>query len=67
MKVMDVVGQYWKAIVGFAAPAAVVITSAVQDGSVGGSHITVGEWVTAGCAAVITAGAVGAVKNRSRV
>lgn len=51
-KAMDVVGRFWKAVVAFAVPAAVVTT---------------GEWVTAACAAIITAGAVGAVKNRQKV
>ncbi len=49
---------YWKAIIGFVAPGAVVLTSAVTEASAGGEHITAGEWVTAACAAVITGAAV---------
>ena len=56
--------KYWKAVVGFAAPAAVVIASAATSGSDGGSSITKAEWVTAVCAAVITAAGVGFAKNR---
>lgn len=61
---MTTVARYWKAIVAFLVPAAVVVTSSVQSGSDGGTTITTAEWVTAACAAVITAGAVGVVKNR---
>jgi len=57
------IGMYWKAIVAFIAPAAVVLTSAVTADSVGGTAITPGEWVTAICACVITAAAVYAVPN----
>lgn len=66
MKVMDFVGRFWKALVGFAVPAAVIITSAVQSGSDGGSSITTAEWVTAICAAVITAGGVAVTGNRPK-
>jgi hypothetical protein len=52
-----------KAIVGFIAPGAVVLTSAVQAGSDGGTAITAGEWVTALCAAIITGAGVYAYPN----
>ena len=55
---MNSIAPYWKAVVGFVAPAAVVLTSAVTESSKHGEHITQGEWVTAICAAVITGAAV---------
>lgn len=60
---LEKVAPYWKAVVGFVAPAAVVLTAAVTESSAGGTAITAGEWVTAGCAAVITAGGVYAKSN----
>jgi hypothetical protein len=56
---MDRIRPYWKAIIAFVAPGAVVITSAVTDASAGGQTITTGEWVTAACACVVTSAAVG--------
>lgn len=64
MKVLSRVPYYWKAVMGFLAPAAVVISSATLDGSAGGDRITQGELITALCAAVITAGAVGIKGNK---
>lgn len=61
---MNALAPYFKAVVAFVAPAAVVLTSAVTEASVGGEVITVGEWVTALCACVITGAAVYAVPNR---
>lgn len=61
---MNLIGRYWKAIAGFAAPAAVIIASAVTKASDGGETITQAEWITAACAAVITATGVGFAKNR---
>lgn len=58
------VAPYWKAIVAFVAPAAVVFTSAVTDASAGGEVITQGEVVTALCAMFITAAAVWGVPNK---
>lgn len=52
------IAPYWKAVVGFVAPAAVVITASVTEASVGGTAITTGEWITAVCAAVITSAGV---------
>jgi len=62
---VSTIATYAKALVGFLVPAAVVITSSVQEGSDGGSAITTAEWITAACAAVITGGGVWAVKNRA--
>jgi len=62
---MDFIGRYWKAVVGFLIPAAVVITSAVQATSDGGTAVTKAEWITAACAAVITSGGVGLARNRT--
>jgi len=61
---MKNVGRYYKAIVGFVAPGAVVIGSAVTDSSSGGSTITTAEWVTAAVACVVTSASVAAVANR---
>lgn len=55
---------YFKAVVAFIAPGAVVLTSAVTDASAGGEFITSGEWVTAICATIITGAAVYAVPNK---
>ena len=56
--------RYWKAVMGFVAPAASVIVISVTSGSDGGSVITKAEWITAVAAAIVTAAAVGAVKNQ---
>lgn len=55
---------YAKAIVGFLAPGAVILTGAVVESSPSGVSITLGELVTAVCAMVITAGGVYVVPNR---
>lgn len=55
--------QYWKAVVGFVAPAATVIVIAVTAGSDGGSSITTAEWITAAAAAIITSAGVGLKGN----
>jgi hypothetical protein len=52
--------HYWKAIIAFLVPGAVVIGSAVTSGSDGGTSITSAEWVTAVVAMIITGGAVAA-------
>jgi hypothetical protein len=51
--------HYWKAIIAFLVPGAVVIGSAVTSGSDGGTSITSAEWVTAVVAMIVTGGAVG--------
>lgn len=56
----------WKAVVGFLAPAIVVLGSAVLDTSDGGSQITTAEWVTAAVAAVTTSVGVYTVRNRPK-
>lgn len=61
---IDKVRPYWKAIVGFVAPGAVVLTSAVLEGSAGNEAITQGEWVTAVCACFITGAGVFFKANR---
>lgn len=60
---MEKLAPYWKAVVGFVAPACAILISAVLEGSDGGTAITAAEWVTAGCTAVITAAAVYRVPN----
>jgi len=57
---------YFKAVVAFIAPAAVVLTSAVTEASAGGVFVTQGELITAGCATVITAAAVYAAPNKPK-
>jgi hypothetical protein len=61
---VDKIAPYWKSVVGFVAPGAVLLTAAVQDGSKAGEHISQGEWVTAICACVITAAGVFLTPNR---
>jgi hypothetical protein len=63
MTMLEKIGPYWKAVVGFAAPGATVLVASVLEGSAGGTTITTGEWITAACAAVITAGGVYAKGN----
>lgn len=60
---MNALAPYWKAVVAFVAPGAVVFTSAVQPNSIGGEHITGGELVTAVAAMFITAAGVYAATN----
>lgn len=64
---MNALAPYFKAVVAFIAPAATLITAAVQEGSPGGEFITQGELITAACACVITAAAVYAVPNKPAV
>ena len=61
---MFTLAPYFKAVVAFIAPGAVVLTSAVTEASAGGEFITAGEWVTAVCATIITGAAVYAVPNK---
>ena len=61
----DKIAPYWKAILGFVAPGAVVIGSAVTEASDGGTAITGAEWVTAIVACIVTGSAVYAVPNRA--
>jgi predicted membrane-bound mannosyltransferase len=53
-----------KAVVGFVAPAAVVIGSSVTSASDGGSTITQAEIVTAVVAAIVTSAGVFGFKNK---
>jgi hypothetical protein len=57
---------YWKAVLAFFAPAAGILIFAVNEASAGGESITQGEWVTALCTAVVTAGGVAAKGNVAR-
>jgi hypothetical protein len=59
--------HYWKAILAFVVPGAVIIGSSVLDPSDGGSTITTSEWVTAAVACIVTAGAVGVKGNADKV
>lgn len=55
---------YWKAILGFLAPGAVIIGSAVTEASDGGTAITTAEWVTAVVTMIVTGAAVYGVPNK---
>jgi hypothetical protein len=46
---MNKLAPYFKAVVAFIAPGAVVLTSAVTEASAGGAAVTPGEWITAAC------------------
>lgn len=60
---MTKIAPYWKAVLGFILPGAVIIGSSVTSTSDGGSHITTAEWVTALVAAIVTSGGVYAKGN----
>lgn len=64
---MEKLAPYWKAVIGFVAPAAAIIVASVLDGSDGGTAITAAEWITAACTAVITASTVYAVPNQPKL
>jgi hypothetical protein len=52
------IGPYWKAVVAFVAPGAVLIGAAVTPPSDDGTHVTVAEIITALVAAITTAAGV---------
>lgn len=58
------IAPYWKAVVGFVAPGAVLIGAAVTESSAGGAAITQAEWVTAAVACVVTSAGVYAATNK---
>jgi hypothetical protein len=58
------VAPYLKAVVGFIAPGAVTLGSAVLEVSDGGATITTAEWITALVACVVTSAAVYGTPNR---
>lgn len=55
--------NYWKGILGFIVPGAVIIGSSVTDVSDGGGVITGAEWITAIVAMIVTGAAVTAKGN----
>lgn len=59
--------EYWKAILGFVVPGAVIIGSSVTSGSDGGTSITGSEWVTAAVAMIVTGAAVAVKGNENYV
>ena len=61
---MNKLAPYWKAVVGFVAPGAVIVGSAVTEASDGGTSITAAEWVTALVACVVTSAGVYGVANK---
>jgi hypothetical protein len=50
--------HYWKGILAFLVPGAVIIGASVLGDSDGGSTITTAEWITAAVAMIVTGGAV---------
>lgn len=60
---IDRLRPYAKAVVGFIAPGAVLVGSAVTESSRGGEAITTSEWVTATVACIVNAAAVWRVPN----
>lgn len=50
--------HYWKGILGFLVPGAIIIGSSVLSDSDGGTTITGSEWVTAVVAMIVTGAAV---------
>lgn len=61
---MSKLAPYWKTVVGFIAPGAVIIGSAVTEASDGGTRVTTAEWVTALVACIVTSAGVYTVPNR---
>jgi hypothetical protein len=59
-------GEFWKAIVGFIAPGAVIVGASVTAQSDGGTAITQAEWWTVAVACVVTSAGVYSVRNRDR-
>jgi hypothetical protein len=57
------IGKYWKAVIGFVAPGAVVIGASLLEASDGGTAVTGAEWGTAAVAAIVTAAGVAAKSN----
>jgi uncharacterized membrane protein len=60
---MDTISRYWKAVVGFIAPGAVLVGAATLSESAGGDRITQSEWVAALVACIVTAAGVAVAKN----
>lgn len=61
---MKRITPYWKSVVGFVAPGAVLIGASVTEASDGGTSITTAEWVTALVACIVTSAAVYSTPNR---
>lgn len=61
---MEALAPYYKAVMGFLAPAATIVIASVLEGSDGGSRITGSEWITALATAVLTAGSVYTIRNK---
>lgn len=65
MTVRQRLGPYWKAVLAFIAPGAVIIGSSVLETSDAGTAITSAEWITAAVACIVSAGAVYTVPNET--
>lgn len=60
------IAHYWKAVLAFVTPGAIVLGNGVLPGSDGGSAITAAEWITAAVACVVTGAGVWAVPNKAK-
>lgn len=60
---MNQLSRYWKGILAFISPGAVIIGSSVLSASDGGTSITTAEWVTAAVACLVTGSLVTAKRN----
>lgn len=61
---MTKIAPYWKAVIGFIAPGAVIIGASTLPGSDGGSVVTGSEIITAAVACVVTSAGVYAKGNK---
>lgn len=61
---MTKLAPYWKAVVGFIAPGAVVLGAAVLEVSDAGTRVTASELVTAAVACIVTSAGVYRTPNR---
>lgn len=60
---MNTVSRYWKAVVAFVAPGAVLIGAATLSESAAGDKITTAEWVGALVACIVASAGVAVTKN----
>jgi uncharacterized membrane protein len=60
---MNTVSRYWKAIIAFIGPGAVLVGAATLSESAGGDRITQSEWIVALVACVVASGGVAVAKN----
>lgn len=61
---MKRLAPYWKTVVAFITPGAILVGASVTEVSDGGTTITTSEWITAVVACIVTSGAVYQTKNK---